>query len=272
MTYRKAISLLVLLLTAAALFGCGGSNVVQNLSAEDRFALGKKKFDDEDYLEAITELEIVKLQFPGSAVADDAQFYLAECHFKLEEYLVAAEDYRALKRNMPASSFVPEAQYKVALCYYNLAPKSALDQSYAAQAIDEFQSFIEYNPTHELVHDAEAKIQELNTRLSRKLYETAALYMKMEYYKSATIYFDSVIEKFHDTEYAEPALFGKAQALFARKRYDEANAEIEKFLQKYPNSPLKGEVMSLQQDIAAHLKSQSAATSPSQSTSVVINH
>src|SRR5207249_2589596 len=128
------------------------------------------------------------LQYPGSGVADDAQYYLAESHFKREEYLLAAEEYQALNRNMPSSPFVPLAQYKTALCYYYLAPKSSLDQKYTAKAIDEFQSFIEYYPTHEMVPDAESKINELNTRLAKRLYDTAMLYMTMEYYKSATIY------------------------------------------------------------------------------------
>jgi outer membrane protein assembly factor BamD len=233
---------------------CGSSNVMQNLPAEERFELGKKKFASGDYLEAISEFEIVKLQFPGSSVADDAQFYLGECHYNQEEYLLAAEEYQALKRNMPASSFVPQAQFKIGLCYYNLSPPPPLDQTYTVRAIDEFQSFIEYNPTSELVHDAEAKIKELNTRLAKKLFDSAELYVKLEYYPSATIYYNSVVEKFYDSPYAEPALLGKAKALVSRKRYDEAKQEVDKFLQKYPESSLKNEAQTLRDNIEEHLK------------------
>jgi outer membrane protein assembly factor BamD len=241
------------------LSSCGGSpNITPNLSAEERFEQGKKKFDDGDYLEAINEFDIVKLQYPGSSVADDAQFYLAECRYKREEFLVAAEEYQSLKRNMPASPFVPRAQFRQAMCYYNLNPKSSLDQRYAARAIDEFQSFIEYNPTHELVPEAEAKIKELDARLARKIYDTAVLYMRMEYYKAATICYDNVTEKYHDSPYAEPALLGKARSLFLRKKYQEAKLELAKFSEKYPTSELKKDAESLMNDVNDHLKNKSS--------------
>src|SRR5207249_3181699 len=76
------------ILVALFLAGCGSSEVTVNLSAEARFEMGKKKFDQGDYLEAIADFEIIKLQYPGSGVADDAQYYLAESHFKREEYLL----------------------------------------------------------------------------------------------------------------------------------------------------------------------------------------
>ncbi len=250
---------LVVIIGAFLSASCSSSDVRLNLSAEERFELGMRKFNDEDYLEAINEFEIVKLQFPGSTVADDAQYYLGDCHFKLGEYLIAAEEYRILKRNMEASPLLSMAQYNIAMCFYNLSPESSLDQIYTRNAIDELQTFVEYYPTHELVRDAELKIKELNTRLAKKIYDTAELYMKMEYNKAATIYFSTVVEKYHDTQYAEPALLGKAKALVSRKKYDEAGQEIIKFLQKYPQSALKSEAESLQRNINEHLKSQSSA-------------
>ena len=253
----KTHNLLIIILFVAFSFfmsSCGSSDVTKNLSAEERFELGKSKFDNEDYLEAISEFEIVKLQYPGSSVADDAQYYLAECHFKKEEYLIAAEEYQALRRNFPASSFVPLAQYKIGLCYYSLAPKSYLDQQYTYRAIDEFQTFVEYYPTHELAADASAKIKELNTRLAKKLYDTAELYMILEYYKSATFYYNSLIEKYHDTQYAEPAYIGKIKSLIMRKKYSEAKTELNKFLDKFPNSDLKKEAEALRATIDNQLR------------------
>lgn len=262
MTPRRSIGVIVLAIAALQFTGCGSSAPIQNLSAEQRFDHGKKNFDEGNYIEAIGDFEIIRLQFPGSAVADKAQYYLGESHFKGEEYLLAAEEYQALKRNMPASPLVPAAQYKIGLCYYELSPKSPLDQTYTLRAIDEFQTFIEYNPKDTLVHDAELRIKELNTRLAKKLYESASLYMKMGYYKAATNYYDYVTEKYHDTPYAEPALLGKVKALVARGRYDEAKPEVEKFLARYPSSDQKGEAEALQHEIDDHVKSKSAATSP----------
>ena len=80
----------------------------------------------------------------------------------------------------------------------------------------------------------------------------------MEYYKAASIYFGSVVEKFHDTPFAEGALLGKVKALIARKKYDEAKQEIDRFFEKYPNSELKIDADVLRTEIEDHLKSKSA--------------
>ncbi|MDI6778967.1 MAG: outer membrane protein assembly factor BamD [Bacteroidota bacterium] len=228
-----------------ALLSCNSSNVEKSLSAEERFQVGMKEFNDKNYLEAIGEFNIVTLQYPGSEVADDAQYYLGECRFDREEYLLAAYEYEALKRNMPASLLVPKAQYKIALSYYKLAPVASLDQSYTLKAIDEFQAFIEYYPTDELVSDAEIKIQELRDRLAQKEYMTAILYMKMEYFKAATFYFNNVLENYHDSKYAESAYVGKIESLIKRKKHTEAAAEAEKFFRKFPNTVYRSEVESI---------------------------
>lgn len=229
--------------------GCGSSEETVNLGAEERFQLGKQEFDDEDYLDAIRDFQIVKLQYPGSSVADDAQYYMGESHFKRGEYLLAVEDFRTLKRNMASSPLVPMAQYQTAMCYYMLSPRPELDQTYTRQAIDEFQAFVEYYPLDEHRPDAEERIMELNGRLAEKLFDTAEQYMKLSYYRSAGVYYDFVIQKYHDTPLAEPAHLGKIRALINRNRTGEAREEIGVFLEKYPGSRLIPEVLSLRNQI-----------------------
>lgn len=224
------------------------------MSAEERLEIAKREFDDEDYLEAIPEFETIKLQFPGSSVADDAQFYLGECRFNKEEFLLAAMEYQELVRTMPASPLLPMAQYKIGLSYFSLAPKSSLDQRYTLRAIDEFQAFIEYYPHHELAQDAAQKIRELTGRLARKIFDTAELYMKLEYYKSATLYFTTVIEKFHDTEYAEQALLERAKSYVERKKYDDARRDVERFLEKYPSGSRSPEAEAMRRSIDRQIK------------------
>lgn len=237
---------IILIITPLILFiSCSSSKVEKILTAEDHYDIGMSLFNDENYLEAINEFTVITLQFPGSAVSDDAQFYLGECRFKREEFLLASYEYEVLKRNMPASPLVPQAQYKIALCNYQLSPKYSLDQTFALKAIDEFQAFIEYYPTDTLVPNAEAKIYELRDKLAEKEYQTAILYMKMEYYKSATIYFDKVLENFHDSQYAEKSYVGKIEALMKRKKREEAFVEAEKLFSRYPNTTYRGKIDAL---------------------------
>ena len=133
---------------ALLLGGCASSEEATILTAEERFARAKTLYDDGDYLEAINEFTVITLQYQGSALADDAQFYLGETRFAREEYLLASFEYQQLIRNMSASPLVPDARYKIGVCYYRLSPKSLLDQQYTTRAIDALQSFVEYHPAH----------------------------------------------------------------------------------------------------------------------------
>jgi outer membrane protein assembly factor BamD len=238
----KSILFIILLLLIVS---CKSSDIEKLLTAEERFAIGMNEYNDENYLEAINEFSVVTLQYPGSSVSDDAQYYLGECRFVREEYLLASYEYETLKRNMTASPLVSKAQYKIALSYYNLAPDSPLDQNYTTKAIDEFQTFIEYYPTDSLVTDAEAKITELRNRLAEKEYQTAIIYMKMEYYKAATFYFNNVLENYHDSKFAEDSYVGKIESLVKRKKHDEAVTEADKFFKKFPGTAYRNDIEAL---------------------------
>jgi len=245
----------ILLLAAvfAAGPGCSSSEEAVKSSPEQLFTKAKALYEDGDYLGAINEFTVLTLQAQGSAVGAEAQFYLAECRYQREEYVLAAYEYGVFKRSYAANAKVADAQFKLAMSYYNLSPKFALDQQYTRRAIDEFQTFVEYYPGNPLAVQADERIKELNTRLAQKQYETARLYVKMEYYRAALLSYDQVIEKFHDTEYAPLAYLDKVQLLVDRERYEEAFAEVKRFIARYPNSPLIGRGEELKETIDAEL-------------------
>jgi outer membrane protein assembly factor BamD len=265
MTELKNRTIVSFLITALAFtlgsWGCSSTKEVEQMSVEKRFEHAMKLFDDQSYLEAYEEFRIVTLQFQGSAVADDAQFHMGECRYRREEYVLAAYEYDVLIRTMPTSKFVSRSRYERAMCYYRLSPASYLDQTYTKQAIDEFQSFIEYSPTDTLATQADAKINELNTKLARKEYENGMTYIHMEYYKSAFTCFEGVTEKYHDTQFAELAQYKKAEVQLLRKHVPEAKTEIEKFLTKYPTSSLKADAEDLQKKILATPQQKAPETS-----------
>lgn len=95
---------------------------------------------------------------------------------------------------------------------------------------------------------------ELNTRLAKKEYETAILYETMEYYKSSLFYFDDIIDKYHDTEYAPLAHLGKVEVLILRKRYEEARTALQIFYDRFPNSVLKFRADKLKEKIDSELE------------------
>lgn len=236
------------------IWGCSSSQETLDQSAEEKFKYAKSLYDNEDYLEAVNEFSNIILQYPGNPVVDDAQFYLAQTRFKRKEYILAGYEYSKLIKNMPASEFVPEAQYMLADCYYMLSPDYTLDQRYTKNAVKEFQSFIDFFPTNEKVPDAEVKIHELNDKLAHKEYNTAYIYEKLEDYKAALIYYNNVIDIYHDTQYAPTAMYKKIQLLVFRNRKAEAYDECNRFLTRYPNDDRAKELQELKNSLQSSVQ------------------
>ena len=197
----------------------------------------------------MNEFQAIILQYPGNPVVDDAQYYLGMTRFNRGEYLLAAYEFSKLVKNMTASEFVPQGQFMLAECYYQLSPHFSLDQKYTEKAIEEFQAFIDFFPSNEKVAEAEKKINELNDKLAHKAFESAKIYEKMEYYSAALIYYDNVLEVYHDTPYAPMAMYNKIKLLIDRDRNKEALAEASKFIQRYPNDSRFQEIQELKSSL-----------------------
>lgn len=235
--------------------GCSSSVDTTNMTGQNRLSYAIKLYNDEDYLEAINELQAILLQYPGSSISDDAQFYLAKTRFARSEYIMAAFEFSKLIKNMPASEFVPESQYMLAECYYELSPNYNLDQKYTKKAIQEFQAFIDFFPTNDRVPEAEKKIDQLNNKLAEKTFSIARIYQKMDYMKAALIYYEDVIETYHDTPYAPMAMYYKINVLIDRNRNDDALSEISKFIARYPDSKYVEDVKNIQSKLESQLSS-----------------
>jgi outer membrane protein assembly factor BamD len=218
---------------------------------EEYFNYVMELYNDEDYELAVNEFQNIILQYPGSAINDDAQYYLGMTYFQRSQYLLAAYEFSKLIRNTPASLFVPDAQFMLAESYFELSPGFPLDQSYSKKAIEEYQAFIDFFPASPKVEVAEKKIKELNEKLAEKEYESGKIYEKMEYETAAIKYYAYVADTFHDTKYAPLALYNKILLEAKKNQKNEALADISVFLSRYPDDPNAKELQELETKLMA---------------------
>ncbi|MEJ2194769.1 MAG: outer membrane protein assembly factor BamD [Ignavibacteriaceae bacterium] len=230
-------------------WGCSSSVDTVNLSPEDRLQNAIKLYEDGDDEEAVKEFEAILLQYSGSSIVDDAQYYLAQTRFLRQEYILAAYEFSKLIKNMPASTFVADSQFMLAECYYELSPNYNLDQTYTVKAIGEYQAFLDFFPLNEKVHKAEDRIKELNIKLAEKDFTIANIYEKLDYYTASMKYYDQVVETYHDTKYAPKALFRKIMLLMEREREDEALTEMKKFILLFPDDEEAGYIGELKSSL-----------------------
>ncbi len=231
----------ILALLTSVFCSCSSSDGsdIKTDDPEQAFKIAKRKFDRKDYVDAIEDFSFIKLKFPGTKIADQVQFYLAESYYYRNEYILAAYEYETMLKNYPLSPLIPDTRYKLGLSYYELSPKFSLDQEYTNYAVSELKTFLEFYPTHKNAPDAEKKLKELENKLAYKNFRTGELYMKMDNYRAASIYFSNVYEQYIDSEWADDAMIGHADALINIKKYDEAKKILEKFYKLFPKSELK---------------------------------
>lgn len=241
---------LLFVLFAVLIVGCSSSMDTSKFTAEEHFNYALKLYNEGDYQPALQEFQNFVLQYSGSAFNDDAQYYLAMTYFQRQQYLLGAYEFSKLIKNISASPFVPESQFMLAECYYRLSPPYQLDQAYTKKAIEEFQAFIDFFPSNKKVEEAERKIKELNDKLAEKEYQSAVIYEKMQYENAAMKYYASVVDTYHDTQYAPLALYNKIKIEAKKALNNVALADINLFLSRYPNDVNAKELQSIESTLS----------------------
>lgn len=231
-------------------FGCSGSSDTTMMNADEHLAYAMEMYEDGDFQFAVREFQSIILQFPGNTVNDDAQYFLAMSYFNDDQLLLAAYEFSKLIRDIKGSEFVSKSQFMLAESYYHLSPPYQLEQSYTKKAMVEFQSFIDFFPIDEQVEEAERKIHEMNMKLAEKLYNSARIYEKMEYYNASLDYYTRVYETYHDTKYAAISLHRKITILMDKERFALAVENMKLFLKKYPDSEFTSEIQNLYDEMS----------------------
>ncbi len=239
MSILRLLSVLFLSSLLFLLASCSSTQELIVQGAAETFRDGMQFLRDEDYAKAREQFDIVVKQYPASAYGDSAQFYLAETYYDQEQYVTAAFEFENVYKNYPSSRLSSDARFKIAMCYAEQAPRVQLDQQSTTKAIESFQSFIDYYPQSPLVPEAEKQIMDLRSRIAEKYYNTAVLYTTMGYYKAAIVYYDAILDQYHDSNFADRAALGKVEVLMQRHKDDDARAALQKFYSSFPNSSFK---------------------------------
>ncbi len=246
----RRLGVIALACLSLAMSACGsGESATVTESVDDIFQDAMAAYQDEDWLDARRLFNVIRLQYPASQYADDAQYYLAEINFARKEYILAAFNYSSVYRSFPRSEFVQRAHYQEAMCYFRLSPSFNRDQSYTDQAISKFSEYQSYFPNDSLAQEASQRIEELREKLARREYETAVLYVKMRSLRSAIVYYDSVIDSYPDTPFLELAYVGKIRTLVELKNSDDARETIRLYRRNFPNGQLNDDVNDLEEDL-----------------------
>jgi len=225
--------------------GCGNNKMIRpGDSLPEAFRKAKGLYVSENYNDATQAFETVISIGRGTEYAMEAQYLLAESYFKNGEYLLAASEYDRYANYYPQAEKREEVDFKQALCYYKLSPNYKLDQKYTQKAIELYKLFNSRYPNSDRTGEAGKYIDKLRTKLAHKYYHAAELYLRIDEYEAAAIYYGLTIDNYPETSWSEQALVKQIYAyiVYARNsvsskqddRYQKAIDAYEKYVQLFP--------------------------------------
>jgi len=125
-----------------------------------------------------------------------------------------------------------------AVSAFEAAPKShGLDQTDLEPAMRQLEDFTTDHPESPLVPTAKDRLLQGKTRLARKYFDAATVYVRLESYQAASIYFQRVIDDYIDTEYGPKATYMIAEGEFKQGHFDVARDKFTIFTRVFPQHP-----------------------------------
>jgi len=204
----KLVKITIVVVGLFFIFNCALNNSAEQEDIAVRFEKGKEYFEKEKYSKAKVEFEFITMKSRGSQLAVNAQYYIGELLFNQEKYIEASVEFARYIRISRDPEMIELARYRMCECALNSSMGYQKDQAGSVRALDEFQAFIEDYPESQYVSEAGLSIESVRNKLAEKEYETARLYLKLEEFESALIYFQSVLDLYYDTRFSDDARIG----------------------------------------------------------------
>ena len=220
----KTILLSILLIISVSCFN-------QKSSIEDdlkkKYDKGISLFEKGKYTRAREQFDFIVMNSPGSFIAIDAQYYLAESMFLTKNYIEASTEYAQYIRWSDNPYKIEESRYRICESAILSSGKYQNDQSETEDALDLLQEFIDDHPNSVYREVAEQSVKEVRNKLAKKEYEAGRLYLKLEEYSSAIIYFEGVLKEYYDTDFADKAHIGIVFAHYLNEEFKQAKTYLE---------------------------------------------
>lgn len=188
----------LLSLTACGLFKSQEAKELEK-TPESLIMEGLDAYQRKRYEKAGEAFQNLKDRFPYNPYAIVAELKLADSHYLNKEYLLAATAYKEFEKLHPANEIIPYVIFQLGMCYFKQMPTIDRDQSYAFQAVQEFERLIKNYPRSEYVSQAESNLIKAKKNLAAHDFYIGEFYLNQKNYKAALVRFEGILRDFPDT-------------------------------------------------------------------------
>lgn len=185
--------------------GCSGKKVDESDPAS-LFQGAEDDIKNDQYLNAVEKLKLVRAKFPYSRFHPEAQLRLADVYFLQESFGDAAAAYESFRDLHPKHEKVPYAMFRIGESYQADTPSNiARDQTSAKKAEDAYNEFIKRFPSDPKAEDAKKNLAKARLSLAQKELYIANFYNRIDQYESAKTRYQKVIQLYPETAPAQEA-------------------------------------------------------------------
>ena len=230
------------LLCLFLLNGCGGS--LLNLSDKTP----KQLIDDakvyiraENYLDAKTSLNKILEDFPDSPEKVIASLLLADVHYKNGQYEESKFMFKNFLELYPAHRLAHRASYFIAMSDFKLMDLETRDQTFAQNALEEFEAFLRTFPKSKYRGEAKAKRKKAIESLARNQMEIGKFYFRTSSFHSAITRFQELMAAYPDQAFLDEVLFLLGESFYNEQNFEKAKLNYKELIRKFPRSQFVAE-------------------------------
>ena len=199
-----------LFLYMAPMIGCSSTSNEKTTHTEwckKRYENAEELYKAKKYGRTIEKLEEILSTCAGSGYMEQAQFLIAESHFNLEQWIEARGEYGSFIVNFPGSPLAETAEFRKAVSSYNMEYKIDRDESNTTTAMKDFERYLANHPSTPLRDSVNYYYNQLVDRVAEKEFQTGRLYLRMEKPQAAVIYFKEFLETYPKAKRRQEVLF-----------------------------------------------------------------
>ncbi len=243
----KKYYLLAALLCLITVLGCASTPAKpqQMGSDEESFTKAMSLFRTGGYIEAIPAFEEVREKFPMSPYAVIAELRLGDCHYYKDEYIEASHFFDNFRRLHPSNPQVAYSIYMRGMCAYEQILSIDRDQTFAEEAVEQFQQLYEIFPQSQYTGKALVRLAEAKRQLAGREVFVGNFYLKKQDYAGAIERYNRALKRYPSQIKSDELLLliGKATICSGDERRGKKILEF--MMKQYPDSTMVADAKTL---------------------------
>jgi outer membrane protein assembly factor BamD len=194
------IGLVLLQTSGCGYFKWGGTKELEQ-TPEALMNEGIDAYQRKKYSKAIEAFQKLKDRFPYNQYAIVAELKLADSYYLNKDYALAAAAYKEFEKLHPANEIIPYIIFQTGMCYFKEMPTIDRDQTFAIQAVGEFERLIKTYPQSDYVDKARDNLVIAQKNMVHHEFYIGEFYFKHKKYDAALARFESILSRYPGVPY-----------------------------------------------------------------------